>query len=311
MPDVQPATVSCESLQSYEATHVHAIYDEIAPHFSSTRYKASWVGVDLGTGNGKYLPLPADRPGSVWTIGLDRSINLLKIAKRAGDVDREVVWADVLDNPWRRGAFVCISLPSLRLNAQHWGLKRAYQDYAISIATIHHLASPDRRKFAVQRLLEAISPVHGCGLIYVWAVEQDDLSKRNIPARASQDELRSGSFALTGNGQDVFVPWVLAQPVEPKPKTRKQRKKAQTPVEEPESAPLATDVPPQIFNRYYHLFSQGELTELVMEAALDVGLVVGQPPEVDTSGKRIRGLQIVQDGWEMSNYYVELRRWEQ
>ena len=67
-----------------------------------------WIGVDLGTGNGKYLPLPADRPGEVWTIGLDRSLNLLKIAKRAGDVDRDVVWGDVLDNPWRRGVFVNI-----------------------------------------------------------------------------------------------------------------------------------------------------------------------------------------------------------
>ena len=67
-----------------------------------------WIGVDLGTGNGKYLPLPADRPGEVWTIGLDRSLNLLKIAKRAGDVDRDVVWGDVLDNPWRKGVFVSI-----------------------------------------------------------------------------------------------------------------------------------------------------------------------------------------------------------
>nr|VWO98775.1 Hormone-sensitive lipase [Ganoderma boninense] len=124
MPEVQPTTVSCESPQSYEDAHVHAVYDEIAPHFSSTRYKpwpiisaflaslpTGWVGVDLGTGNGKYLPLPTDRPGSVWTIGLDRSLNLLKIAKRAGDVDREVVWADVLENPWRPGAFVCITFP--------------------------------------------------------------------------------------------------------------------------------------------------------------------------------------------------------
>ena len=67
---------------------------------------AGWVGVDLGTGNGKNLPLPVDRPRSVRTIGLDRSLDLLKIARRAGDVDHDVVRGDVLDNPWRRGAFV-------------------------------------------------------------------------------------------------------------------------------------------------------------------------------------------------------------
>ena len=65
-----------------------------------------WIGVDLGTGNGKNLPLPIDRPGSVWTVGFDRSRNLLDIAKRAGGVDRDVVWGDVLDGPWRHGAFV-------------------------------------------------------------------------------------------------------------------------------------------------------------------------------------------------------------
>ena len=67
-----------------------------------------WVGLDSGTGNGKYLPLPADRPGAVWTIGLDRSRNLLKIAQMAGgnNVIREVVWGDVLGRSWRKGAFV-------------------------------------------------------------------------------------------------------------------------------------------------------------------------------------------------------------
>ena len=66
------------------------------------------MGLDSGTGNGKYLPLPLDRPGSVWTIGLDRSRNLLQIARTAGGngTIREVVWGDVLGRPWRDGAFV-------------------------------------------------------------------------------------------------------------------------------------------------------------------------------------------------------------
>lgn len=135
--------------QTHEAQHVHEIYDQIASHFSSTRYKVSkhppitlmalieymfsekpWpiiaqfistlptgsVGLDSGTGNGKYLPLPHDRPpGSIWTIGLDRSRNLLEIARSAGEDPqarkgtREVVWGDVTDNGWREGAFVCLS----------------------------------------------------------------------------------------------------------------------------------------------------------------------------------------------------------
>ncbi|KAI0748183.1 S-adenosyl-L-methionine-dependent methyltransferase [Daedaleopsis nitida] len=285
MPDVKPTTVSAQDPQAYEDAHVHAVYDEIAPHFSSTRYKP-WpiiatflsslptgsVGVDLGTGNGKYLPLPYDRPpGTVWTVGLDRSINLLKLAKRAGDADREVVWGDVLDNPWRRGAF----------------------DYAISIATIHHLATPARRVSAIQRLLESISPSQGRALIYVWAIEQDDLSKRSIPGC-----------------QDVLVPWVLAQNAAPKSKTRKRGKTREQHTTEETS--VATGNPPKVFDRYYHMFAKGELSELVCEAAARLGLVVEDAPDVGGQLAETRqGVQIVQDGWERSNYYVELRRWEQ
>lgn len=59
-----------------------------------------------------------------------------------------------------------------------------------------------------------------------------------------------------------------------------------------------------VYHRYYHMFAKGELTRLTCEAAQGMGLVVG-PPE-----KGRRGIEIIQDGWERSNYYVELRCWE-
>jgi tRNA (uracil-5-)-methyltransferase TRM9 len=64
-----------------------------------------WIGLDSGTGNGKYLPLTDSR---AYTIGLDRSKNLLQIAQRAGNgqILREVVCGDVLDSVWREGLFV-------------------------------------------------------------------------------------------------------------------------------------------------------------------------------------------------------------
>lgn len=67
---------------------------------------AGWVGMDSGTGNGKYLPVPVDRPGEIWTIGLDRSANLLKFARCAGGTNREVVLGDALYSCGRSGAFV-------------------------------------------------------------------------------------------------------------------------------------------------------------------------------------------------------------
>ncbi|KAJ7285716.1 S-adenosyl-L-methionine-dependent methyltransferase [Mycena rebaudengoi] len=258
---VTSTSVDTEQPQNYEETHVHQIYDSIASHFSSTRYKAwpiiatfmsslhdGWVGLDSGTGNGKYLPLPADRPGSLWTIGLDRSRNLLDIARTAGgtSVVREVVWGDVLGYGWRPEIF----------------------DYAISIATIHHLATPERRKLAVKRLLSSVSAVHGRVLIYVWAIRQDEQSKRSIPTDSASNE-----------GQDVFVPWVLSDAAAEKP---------------------------QVFNRYYHMFAEGELSSLVVLAAEELGLVVGPPVD----GTSQRGVEILQDGWERSNHYVELRRWQ-
>ncbi|KAG9226418.1 hypothetical protein CCMSSC00406_0003297 [Pleurotus cornucopiae] len=264
------ATVVDQDAQKYEQLHVHEVYEQIASHFSSTRYKpwpiianflaslpTGWVGLDSGTGNGKYLPLPADRPGCLLTIGMDRSQNLLNAARTAGDTDviREVVRGDVLDNPWRRGVF----------------------DYCISIATIHHLATHERRKQAVQRALQAVSPSHGRVLIYVWAIDQDELSKRQIP---KDNETQAG--------QDVFVPWVLSN-----------QKKSEQDSEQSQS---------QVYNRYYHMFAKGELSALVGEAATELGMLVDRESSNGDSGTR--GVEIVQDGWERSNYYVELRLWE-
>ncbi|KIM62083.1 hypothetical protein SCLCIDRAFT_845631 [Scleroderma citrinum Foug A] len=270
----------------YEEQHVHAVYDQIASHFSSTRYKpwpiiasflaslpTGWVGLDSGTGNGKYLHLPADRPGSILTIGMDRSWNLLQIAKHAGSepaalVTREVVWGDVLGNGWRAGAF----------------------DYAISIATIHHLASHERRKLAVQRLLHCVSPSHGRVLIYVWAVEQDELSKRNIPTDGSGSE---------AGGHDVFVPWVIPA------QGQDRKRQIKTEQDSNQDDAQSNDVP--VYNRYYHMFAKGELPRLALEAADGMGLITGSP---NTNVRDKQGCEVVRDGWERSNYYVELRRWK-
>ncbi|EIN07426.1 S-adenosyl-L-methionine-dependent methyltransferase [Punctularia strigosozonata HHB-11173 SS5] len=273
--------------ESYEAQHVHHVYDQIASHFSSTRYKpwpliarfiselpTGWVGLDAGTGNGKYLPLPLDRLGSVWTIGLDRSRNLLEVARKAGsssaDVTREVILGDVLDQCWRRGAF----------------------DYAISIATIHHLSTRARRKEAIKRLLEAVSPEHGRVLIYVWAVEQDELSKRVVPSSSEERYVENQNF----DGQDVFVPWIMT-------KAPNKQISGQTFFE---GAPAS----PPTFNRYYHMFARGELRALAEEVVSDMGLMLGEPFVVSASSNGANmGARFTQDGWERSNYYLEIRRW--
>jgi len=171
-----------------------------------------------------------------------------------------VVWSNVLDNPWRIGIF----------------------DYAISIATIHHLATHERRRLAIQRLIQSVSPSHGRLLVYVWATEQDELSKRKVMADEEPPPLM---------GKDVVVPWVLSKELGTREKQPSNKSKE-----------------PQIFNRYYHMFAKGELPGLVIEAAKELGLRVGPKPE--SGDENLKGIEIVQDGWERSNYYVELRLWK-
>ncbi|KAG9009919.1 tRNA methyltransferase, has a role in tRNA modification [Tulasnella sp. 427] len=281
--------------EEQEAQYVHQVYDKIAPHFSQTRYKP-WpliskflssiapgsIGIDSGTGNGKYLPL--DNGGSIFTVGLDRSVNLLKLARfdgkqqeaRSGALEqgkeREVVLGDALDVPWRAGAF----------------------DYAISIATIHHLVTHDRRKKAVQSLIRAVNPNHGRIMIYVWAVEQDDLSKRVLP---STDHAVADSKE---GGKDVLVPWVLTESQRAKNGTSTSLPSSESNAEQREDA--------KVFDRYYHFFQSWELKALAIEAAREMGLHVG-PSEPTLSKSIPQGMEIVQDGWERSNLYVELKLW--
>ena len=61
-----------------------------------------------------------------------------------------------------------------------------------------------------------------------------------------------------------------------------------------------------VYQRYYHLFEKGELLTLVREACDALGLVVGPP---DSRRGIPRGVEILQDNWERSNYFVDLRRW--
>lgn len=135
-----------------------------------------------------------------------------------------------------------------------------------------------------QSLLRSVSPSHGRILIYVWAVQQDGSSKRAIPENVSQHAESSNH-----RGRDALVPWVLS--------------------ENAKKSSLAADQ--KVFNRYYHFFEAGELSELASEAAEVMNLAVGPCPSV-TSGANARrkGVEIVHDGWEKSNFYLELRLWE-
>jgi tRNA (uracil-5-)-methyltransferase TRM9 len=163
--------------EEYEEQHVHEVYEQIASHFSSTRYKP-WpivesflrslepgsIGLDVGCGNGKYLTVNQD----VFIVGSDRSTNLVKIASQ--HQPHTAIVADTLELPHQAARF----------------------DFAISIAVVHHLSTQERRRDAVKTILECLK-AGGKALIYVWALEQKE-------SRRGWDE---------GHEQDVMVPWIM------------------------------------------------------------------------------------------------------
>ncbi|KAK7397843.1 tRNA methyltransferase, has a role in tRNA modification [Neonectria punicea] len=213
-----PASAAAQA-ETYEATHVHAVYEAIAPHFSSTRHKP-WprvaqflaaqrpgsVGIDVGCGNGKYLRVnPAvhlmgsDRSAALvrlaWAIQRKNPVDEAAVAAATGNGEVDVAVADGLVLPYRRSAV----------------------DFAICIAVIHHLSTPARRREAIAALLESVRPGDGRVLVYVWALEQ-------ASSRRGWDE---------GSDQDTLVSWVMRKP------------KGQGPDE--------------TYQRYYHLYRKGEL----------------------------------------------------
>ena len=163
--------------QQYEQQHVHDVYEQIASHFSSTRFKP-WpvierfltdlpdgsVGLDVGCGNGKYLAVNPN----IFIVASDRSTNLASIASQHHP--HSVIVSDILELPHGSSSF----------------------DFAISIAVVHHLSTSERRFEAIRSILEPLKP-RGQALIFVWALEQEG-SRRGWSEK---------------DDQDVMVPWVM------------------------------------------------------------------------------------------------------
>lgn len=310
--DAKPNAIgeaAAQSPETYEAEHVHSVYESIAGHFSSTRYKpwpfiASFlrervttgsVGLDVGCGNGKYLGV---RSGSgsgegeggssgssdVHIVGSDRSPSLVRIARGRGF---EVAVADGLALPFRRRA----------------------ADFALCIAVIHHLSTRARRVDALRGLLECVREDGGQVLVYVWALEQGAGSRRGWDATSDQDQL---------------VPWVMKANQNSSSSKKKKKEKSnskkggkgddkspvqthnqtqtQTQIQSqgqgvaasadgdcddasvgsgapPADAPPAADT---TYERFYHLYREGELEE----------------------DMRAAGGAVLESGYERDNWWV-------
>lgn len=164
-----------------EVNNVHNVYDDIAEHFSNTRYNA-WPNVekflldledgslvcDVGCGNGKYMKVNKN----VQVIGCDRSEKLLEICVSKSF---EVLLCDALILPYLYNLYL-------------YNRSNIF-DNVISIALLHHLSTPSHRLRVIEEIIRILKP-KGKGLLYAWAYEQKE-TKRKFES------------------QDCYVPWNL------------------------------------------------------------------------------------------------------
>ncbi|KAI1368968.1 uracil-5--methyltransferase TRM9 [Xylaria arbuscula] len=238
-PQTSIRDAAAQSPETYEDEHVHSVYESIAGHFSSTRYKpwpfiASFlrervtpgsVGLDVGCGNGKYLGVREG--GDVHIVGSDRSPSLVGIARGRGF---DVAVADGLALPFRAGC----------------------ADFVLCIAVIHHMSTRERRVDALRKLLACVRADGGQVLVYVWALEQSS-SRRGWDTSSAQDQL---------------VPWVMKA---------NQNKKGDKDKDSGGNAGVDTT-----YERFYHLYREGELEEDLREA----------------------GGRVIESGYERDNWWV-------
>lgn len=208
-----------------ERIHVVQVYEHIASHFSDTRHSC-WPNVadylkslekgslvlDVGCGNGKYQAASSE----IIMVGCDISHQLLEICFSRS---MSVFQAEAIQLP----------------------VRDASVDHCISIAVIHHLASPQRRLEALREIARILRP-GGSALVYVWAFEQEGSngkSSKYLKKRAAEDDqeikhhlgIPIHSNRRKFKSQDVFVPW-------------KSKTSGET------------------FLRFYHVFKENELEEL-------------------------------------------------
>ncbi|KDN52219.1 hypothetical protein K437DRAFT_254401 [Tilletiaria anomala UBC 951] len=323
---------------AYEQANVHTVYNAIAPHFSATRYKP-WplvpafldtfepgsVGADLGCGNGKYLPvssvlhgeLEGKGKGKILTVGSDRSDQLVALAAFNSNSTTSAD-ASSSEHPFdaqQQSRPCCLRARNevAVADALSSSLRPQCMDYAISIATIHHFSTRERRICAVQEMIRLVRPRRrqqqrqqqqkyegtdqessgteaaqhdfdfgtGCGrfMIYAWAMEQRgegrragkfDTSTSGAAATAEsqvpksiQRDMTNDQPVMDEKPQDVLVPWVMSTGGSGRKAKRKEASKADCENEKVK----ALDEAPPVYQRYYHLFKEGELEEIVASAA--------------------------------------------
>lgn len=296
-PDQGCSSSNVQTTPEIEKKYVHRVYDAIAPHFSSTRF-AKWPKVatflnslpsgslvlDAGCGNGKYLGLNP----RCYFIGCDISAPLINICAERGN---EVIVADAVNLPYRSGyGDAAISIAVLHHLSTESRRKKAVDELirvvkkgGLILITVWAVEQEDRSlvnkwtPLTDKYLDEWIGPSDPCmrnpsslTLESIPEAEENSLGKSikdtplitELPETIHATSRSEGNLLAVENGKNVenqqefFVPWHL-------PYHRAE-------VNGASSSALANGLAKKddkkgavVYNRYYHVFSEGELERLV------------------------------------------------
>ncbi|KAL6984210.1 tRNA (carboxymethyluridine(34)-5-O)-methyltransferase [Sarracenia purpurea var. burkii] len=296
-PDQRCSSSSVRSTPEIEKKYVHRVYDAIAPHFSSTRF-AKWPKVatflntlpsgslvlDAGCGNGKYLGLNP----SCFFIGSDISASLINICADRGN---EVMVADAVNLPYRSGfGDAAISIAVLHHLSTEIRRKKAIDELirvvkkgGLVLITVWAVEQEDRslinkwtpltQKYLEEWIGPSPPPIRSPASFKLESIPEanenslgkkvkdfeETSSSKKLPETMHLTSQRSKDYSLASeNGkniksqQEFFVPWHL-------PYHRAEISGAST-------CALANGLAKKddrkgavVYNRYYHVFNEGEL----------------------------------------------------
>lgn len=291
IPLVEEETGSSSSVQStpeIEKNYVHRVYDAIAPHFSSTRF-AKWPKVatflnslpsgslvlDAGCGNGKYLGFNPD----CTFVGCDISEPLIKICADRG---HEVLVADAVNLPYRTGfGDAAISIAVLHHLSTENRRKRAINELVravkkggLILITVWAVEQEDQslvtkwtplnQKYVDEWIGPGSPRIRSPSPFTLESIpETENNSKEHEKDTESLNHMFKGTMPSASkddsslqNQQEYFVPWHL-------PYHRAEVSGASACALANGLAKKDDNKGAVVYNRYYHVFSEGELERLV------------------------------------------------
>ena len=230
------------------------------------------IVADVGCGDGKYFP--AIWNAGSYVIGTDISLPLLETSIGAcigdGEEGPEIRHVSKQNSSYNSRPPVavadCMNIP----------LRSQSCDAAICIAVMHHLSTRPRRLRCLQELARIVKK-GGTVNVQAWAYEQESNSKRK--------------FA----GTDVFVPFnsqprYLEKVIHEQMKVKETKSKSSLSASVAEMYSEAYDGAEYddkkglvVFQRYCHMYKEGELESLVSE---------------------IGNLEVIERGFETGNHFV-------